>query len=914
MKPPSRKHRERGVALVTTVIVVAVLAVVAVAFMQSTSMDRLSSRTVANYYRAQLAAEAGLADFMSKLSATVAAGEFTVLELADSASPERRYTAVVGFDKEGKLTGAPLASTPPAAGQVEFAAPFNNENLFGTVDSAVGDSAVNLTQVLRKYGSGASVLEYPSGGAVDVPAAVSPIGEDGAAEFAYIAVDESAKLNLNLFGAEYDGSPRVKPTVEEFADEVALADSGAHSVSLAQLESFNNLPAGIRIGAVWPSLYPDLGERQGKNRFYSGHRGQVLDTIPHGYLDDALTEWTEIADGGQPKFDINSLVLDDDDEDPRPAHERIADIINRNLPDWHKRDPAVLESDLKPANPELRYLRRIAAAIVDYIDEDSEITLLEDGEPAGKEAVAYPFKITERYDWVGATQDPQAGGSIPVWNLTIQHTVFVELWNPHTVPVSGTFDFTLKSFREFYHPRDNTDNPFYQPELRGSVQVSLRPNEVDVYQIDSQTFTAVSVGAAGPNSPILADQTSSQAGEDAENKYHSRYSASWNGMVYSYTPNELPTFAAHGPGLVKQGGGITNSPTSTRPTFHGNIPLNNLVADARRGVGDPRHVPISNYTWDSFAHANAGVRFKGASQYALGANQTQRFDVTWDKRDPLRAALPAGSRPTAAQNPTAVAATYNEATDGLNAVAFLRNGRMETIAELGHIYDPAHLNDAGQSTQGGNPRSWFSSGGGRTLRLGQPEFDYPSYNLGGQRSYSLLDLFTTSTGKGELGERTSGINLNTAPEEVLTSFFYNMAPRSDEGVGAAGASPRLSLDGARNVARAVIDNRPYFSASDYHKFTAALQINENFEPAVGTKPDGSLRMLDRGREEIFRRAYNFMDTKSGAFKFYGVGRALAPDGKIVSEAALEAQVELRAEADEDGNVRLRPVVTQRKFL
>jgi hypothetical protein len=238
---------------------------------------------------------------------------------------------------------------------------------------------------------------------------------------------------------------------------------------------------------------------------------------------------------------------------------------------------------------------------------------------------------------------------------------------------------------------------------------------------------------------------------------------------------------------------------------------------------------------------------------------------------------------------------------------------MDTIAELGHIYDPAHLDDAGRMTKGGDPQSWFSSGGGRTLRLGQPEFDYPSYNVAGQRSYSLLDLFTTVTGKGDLGERTSGINLNTAPEEVLTSFFYNMAPRSDEGVGSAGAPPRLSLEGARNVARSVIANRPYFAASDYHKFTGALHLNENFEPAVGMKPDGSLRMLDRGREEIFRRSYNFMDTKSGAFKFYGVGRALAPDGKVVSEAALEAQVELRAEADAEGNVRLRPVVTQKKF-
>jgi len=61
------KGSQQGVALVTTVIVVAVMAVVAVAFLQSTSTDRLSSRTVANHYRARLAAEAGLAGALAQI-------------------------------------------------------------------------------------------------------------------------------------------------------------------------------------------------------------------------------------------------------------------------------------------------------------------------------------------------------------------------------------------------------------------------------------------------------------------------------------------------------------------------------------------------------------------------------------------------------------------------------------------------------------------------------------------------------------------------------------------------------------------------------------------------------------------------------------------------------------------------------
>ena len=66
-------------ALVTTVIVVAVLAVVAVAMMQSTTVDRLSSRSVANYTRAKLAADAGLAVASSALATNSTNDTFIVV-------------------------------------------------------------------------------------------------------------------------------------------------------------------------------------------------------------------------------------------------------------------------------------------------------------------------------------------------------------------------------------------------------------------------------------------------------------------------------------------------------------------------------------------------------------------------------------------------------------------------------------------------------------------------------------------------------------------------------------------------------------------------------------------------------------------------------------------------------------------
>ena len=80
MKKTCQFSDQSGVALVTTIIVVAVLAVVAVAFMQSVGTDRLSSRTGANYMKARLAAEAGA-------SAAEAALANLITQYPDSAKP-----------------------------------------------------------------------------------------------------------------------------------------------------------------------------------------------------------------------------------------------------------------------------------------------------------------------------------------------------------------------------------------------------------------------------------------------------------------------------------------------------------------------------------------------------------------------------------------------------------------------------------------------------------------------------------------------------------------------------------------------------------------------------------------------------------------------------------------------------------
>ncbi len=142
----------------------------------------------------------------------------------------------------------------------------------------------------------------------------------------------------------------------------------------------------------------------------------------------------------------------------------------------------------------------------------------------------------------------------------------------------------------------------------------------------------------------------------------------------------------------------------------------------------------------------------------------------------------------------------------------------------------------------------------------------------------------------------------------------------------------LNLDGAKEIADLIYNSRkshPFFNSSDFWRFVNNPTPNDSnplitplyFSPSFPSiTPDSpsdtpkTLNVLDRGREEIFRRAYNYLDTKSGAFRFYGIGRALAKNGSVSSQVAIEALIELKASQDSSGNPILTPVVVWKKTL
>jgi type II secretory pathway component PulK len=202
-----------------------------------------------------------------------------------------------------------------------------------------------------------------------------------------------------------------------------------------------------------------------------------------------------------------------------------------------------------------------------------------------------------------------------------------------------------------------------------------------------------------------------------------------------------------------------------------------------------KYLPFSD---SSFGGPNSNTQTaqatKSLSTDPSFLNPSCRLDVTqWPDRghNPnIYGANPAGLNPeTRSANEPSV---QSVASTGANrAPAFIRNGQMINILELGNIYDPilwrGLINGNVVSTSTSDPRF----GGGNTLRIGRaehPRFAFtnmygnsvPSIPNMGMSAAALLDLFCltngASVGGGPYSMGGGKINLNTAPAPVLRAL------------------------------------------------------------------------------------------------------------------------------------------------
>jgi hypothetical protein len=876
------RHREDGVALVTTVIVVAVLAVVAVAFMQSTTVDRLSSRSVANYTRAKLAADAGLA---------VASAALAVHSTND--------TFIVVLNTNRQLFIGNGVTNPPTSTNFAYFPLFSTVSNLNTPIAAITSAVVPTTNV-----SGGVVFtnQLPGGIAITSPAVrwvfMTTTNSAGQlvtnARFAYWVEDLGGRLDMSVVGTNVAG----RPTGTNPA-EIALWSI----FSPAANNDVGNAVAGALIGAR-SNLLTAATARLVNAGVTTNHLADLTANLRHDTNEPELIPFGfGYADQGRPKYNLNTNIS-------AAGVNTIATIINQNLPQFGSRGGAMAST---------AYLNNIAASIVDYADPDSTPT----GDSStylGIENVPWPNELFDRITFSGVST---AG------LITIQLRDWAEFWNmgntntvSTTVSISNNYDMVLT----FTNASVGT-GVFFQANLNSGnfTAGGLGRRDFNVPALAANEYRVVPASAPFPR--VVTFQIPNPAWFST-----APIRAAWRLSVRSNDETSNMRFASFiGTTMIQEskGGRWPRYTTSTAPLapapstpsswvfcnpigFASQTGSSASVAKPWHSGGDPRAqlfltgpLRFGNYT---NTYASPGGRNWERNNLATFPESEVHPAKFWPDNGHADDSDRGGNPTIATQNPDDASFAKVPLT---NNFVMRRNdsGSFTNILELGNIFDPMQWGDIYGTTVTNQPGLWENLtsqatndsrfGGRNTLRIGRWEFS--RFTNSGTRAAQLLDIFAVGTNEsGPVTNRIAGrININTAGTNALRALaagvFLASDPMalSDAGAAGTGTNMRVPVGAVNDFVRAVASFRtgkPFFAASELNNISTDSVV-QNW-PTNSVFGNRTRQIIwagnDAMREEWFAKVYPLATVRSRNFLVHVVGQALQTNGTTVLSTSRRA--------------------------
>lgn len=886
MNAQTRPHAEHGAALVVTLIVCAVLAMVVVALMQNATLDRASSLGIANQFRAKLAAESGVA-----LAAATLATNSTNDTFAVVLNTNRQLFIGNGITNSANFSYAPLFSavtntTNVASNVVTGGLPaLAPQGLTTNFTNWVLPGGISITSPVISWVYMTSVQTNASGQANVVTNA----------RFAYWVEDLSGKLDLSVVGTS-DTNVAKRPTGTNPA-EIALwslfspsspRDPGnTAATNLVSMRSNLASVASARFASptVTTNILADLAVNL-------RHDTNEPELIPFGF---------SYADQGKPKYNLNTNT------NVPAAVTTIAAIISANLPQFSDRAGGYTNSSgggATNANAYTAesYLQTLAANVIDYADTDSNPTT--DGmalstnrvRPVYRGVDSYPFvnEISKR--WVITRNAITNQGATQGRAVVIETTDFVELWNPSSQATQGNFTF-LSVHRQtgsagfqaisFANPTwaSNAVGAVFDGVSSNTIPVNVAPNGFAVYPLPTVT-----------NFFFLPLTNSIQVVLDGEID-SSRYHAAWNATYYDAVLGGL--YRAPGAGQWSALG--LNSPTN-----RANLP--SFIYRSAGGVGfgdpavgDPRATiylsrPSDATAWNRTSFG--GRNDRGISGQPYGAVSPRTWpDSGHDS--------PAGiSAPSQATLPVTItpAAYSNIPPSRISNLGFYSN-----ITELGAVFDPiqwsvpALTNWQGRWTNlpaGASADNGY--GGGNSLRIGRAE--HPRFTADGQRAAQLLDLFAvgpTNTNGIVLRQTPGRINVNTASSNVLIALAAGVNHVSDPALQPNSTNYFPPATAFRAFAQGVTNfrsTRPFLSVNQLPSISTNGSAAEWPTNAVFGNSNSSVYGVsawnDAAAEEWFSKIHQLATVRSRNFLIHAIGQSLATNSPntVLSSFRMAMQV------------------------
>jgi PilX N-terminal len=980
MTPPSpTRNREQGVALITTVIVVAVLAVVAVAMMQSTTVDRLSARSVANFTRAKLAAEAGaavsqamVADLIRRYpdSATVwqnigggaVAGtnnEATVLYVRAQSANTNLGASPAAFGPAVTLLAQPLVSRVGVNPQSV------NTNLLalGSVVSSVpvvaGTSVnINLTNSSRPDPFVGSRSATNPGAPVTAAQWIYMTNSQGQtnARYAFWVEDESFKVNVNVAtnGARGTTSLGLSPA------EIRL-DGSLQSSSNSAIRAVNAgevIAARGSLGGAFPTA---------STAALAGGLTNAQASPEFRFLTSAHSRSLNLSRAGFKRFDINTLANGLPGSARANLDRFIAAITNSNsIPNFGQRfyrlatnSAGINNTSAVTAAHSGIYLQKIAANIIDYLDANDQPTVLSNTagfplspaakpdfgiEPAGggtagaNPVAAFGVENTPRlqeyaihgrilqmnpigYETNSAPTDPKAD-----YRISIDH--YFEFWNP------GMRDITLtNAFLKVYdQPRfgdnitgdlANEGRPFELqlgtvtfPAGRVTVLTTAPTNEINTSLISPASLpNVVSIPAPDDSHRIFEGETRDVSTNTSMPPFNRLFNVSMRARSTSVTDYESAVLLGNNQGILESfvglpivvSGGFVSALHFVVSSAAVQATIGNLTQGNRYFVRGGSLAGNSSATSTPSSREGDPRALNEQLEFILyqaGAGTAPDDQTRFFSSGLVDGTVPANSTIGAPNNnyvnPSNWVDLSSIAAGPNNAPLFVRNGALQTIGELGHLTDPARVGGTSPTVT----NITYSRGGGRTLRIGQPE--HPRWYDGNQTnasrtwtSWRLADIFTTTNALTITGAVNPNGIMRDGGAALRAALFDIRFQPSPEGATAT-ANRAINTNNFLNaiIARMTNATAAGLPSGSVNVFWERGEISElPVFNSGNTLVPGVLmsNAFDRGREELVRRSIEMITTRGSVFTVYAIGQSLqttATSTNVLSSCRVKTTFEL----------------------
>jgi len=440
----------RGFALVVTLIMIALMAVIAVGVFTSVSLERATATSYNTRYQAELATQNGLQAAAKTLAATptgtssiTGSDTFLVVRADGPADANGNKPAYYYLAKPStapappSITYYPLfsSSTDPSAPAIQTTAinltapfapavptPAPPANSIASDSTSAWNAAG--TQRLPALYPWAQPSPSPSGPSVKWVEMHDPQNASGPyTRYAYWAEDLDGYLDASQVG----GQPR---TIGTSPKEIAMwtvfnptpqtdPNTTAATTLINSRPLLLTVPTVQQIAATTPDLAgPNLAVRLGVD---NNPGEQILVPLGYGYGKDSTNQVGE----GYPKAPINPVSQLGLNGNQAGKFGNLTTVM-----------PAFVNRP-GPGQPR-NYLNNLAANLLDYaFPTDAPTEFMPPGNPNGSPSYrgigAYPFVVSvyDLNNWVA---------TVPVgttYQVVIETKTYVQLWNPHNFPTDG---------------------------------------------------------------------------------------------------------------------------------------------------------------------------------------------------------------------------------------------------------------------------------------------------------------------------------------------------------------------------------------------------------------------------------------------------------------------------------------------